>query len=1116
MSSVYNPEESKKFYRSLISHYRNTEILKNISGQLSSLPASSIYLKNFGHSASFFLVSALRFLHKKPLFIIANSQEEASYLRKDLLYLLEGSRIFFFPASHKRSDDFSKTENANIVRRTQFLDFISHYHEPDYIVITYPEALLEKVVTEKELKLHAYVLKQGEEIGMDFLEELLGSYDFERVPFVYEPGQFSVRGGIIDFFPFSEDYPVRLEFFDDILEEIRYFNPVSQLSDEKVKEIRIIPNIERTQMVEEKISFLELLPNDAVFLVQDERMLASSLRKAYSKAQKISEKGRNFSEPEEILTSLRTFNILFYEGIVSETKHTYDWQILPQPAYDKELKTFASELETLEKEGYSLFITGDYEKQLRRIARVLENYRHKDNGIFYVMPSLSYGFIDKYTKIALFTEHQLFRRYHTVKAKKQKEKKFKEALAIKDLSLLKPGDYVVHEQHGIGKFGGITRIKTGGSYQDAVRIFFQNEDILFVPVHSLHKIYKYNSDITKKPKLSKLGSKAWANKTAKIRRKVKELSFDIVKLYARRKLAKGFAFPKDDTRMHLLEASFYFDETEDQLKAIEEVKSDMEAETPMDRLVCGDVGFGKTEVAVRAAFKAFLGKKQVACLVPTTVLAMQHHRTFKERLAPFGVNVQVLTRLKDKKEQKEILKKLKNGEINVLIGTHRLLSKDVQFRDLGLLIIDEEQRFGVSHKEKLKLMRAHIDTLTLTATPIPRTLQLSLSGIRDISIIATPPPNRQPVETNIITYDEETIRDAIARELERGGQVLFVHNNISELDKYAVAIKELVPEAKIITTHGQMKPEELERRMGAFVEGKYNILVTTTIIESGLDMPNVNTLFVNDAHKRFGLSQLHQLRGRIGRSYRKAYCYFIAPPFGMMPADAEKRLKTLEEFSDLGSGFQIAMQDLDIRGGGDIFSAEQSGFVNEIGFEFYNKMLQDVIEELKAQMLSDTPIAEPPLKLKDVAIDLDFPIFIPSLYIEDTAERMHFYQQINEAESEEKIQAIQRELKDRFGKIPGQVLNLLDTSRIRLLSKCLKINRIVTRKGNLYFHFSPEFFNTETLKKIFIKLEKEEIPFVLSEKKGDIIVRIPKIKSMKEILMILEMLEKTLSKSTVL
>ncbi len=1118
MTHVYNPKESRKFYRSLVKHYRDNSVLRELSQELQNLPPKHIFLKNFQHSAAVFLVSAMRKLHKKPMFVLANSKEQAAYLRKDLNYLLEETKSFFFPASNKREDDFSKTENANIVKRTQFLDFLSKEHPPEYLVITYPEALLEKVVTVQELKLHSYFLKEGDDIGMNFLEELLENYDFERVPFVYEPGQFAVRGGIIDFFPFSEDYPVRLEFFDDLIEEIRYFNPISQLSHEKIKEIQIIPNIERTQMVQNKIPFLELLPNDAVFLVQDERVLRSALQKAYDKAKKIFPEDfqSRFSSPEEIMSSLRHFNTLFYEGTSGKTEAEYTWSITPQPTYDKELKLFAKELEKLHDEGYSLFITSDYEKQLRRIHRILENYLEKEIRVFCLMPSLSYGFIDNSLKIALFTDHQLFHRFHALHKKKSKEKSFKEALALKDLSSLKPGDYVVHEQHGIGKFGGITRIKTGNSYQDAIRIFFQNDDILFVPVHSLHKIYKYNSDITKKPKLSKLGSKVWANKTAKIRKKVKELSFDIVRLYAQRKLAKGFAFPKDNTQMHLLEASFYFDETEDQLKAIEEVKADMEAETPMDRLICGDVGFGKTEVAVRAAFKAFLAKKQVACLVPTTILAMQHFQTFSERLRQFGVRIEVLTRLKEKKEQREILKKLKAGEIDIIIGTHRLLSKDVHFHDLGLLIIDEEQRFGVAHKEKLKLLRANIDTLTLTATPIPRTLQLSLSGIRDISIIATPPPNRQPVQTKIITYDEEIIRDAITRELDRGGQVLFVHNNVSELDKYAVALKKLVPDAKIITTHGQMKPEELERRMGDFVQGKYDILVTTTIVESGLDMPNVNTLFVNEAHKRFGLSQLHQLRGRIGRSYRKAYCYFIAPPFGVMPPDAEKRLKTLEEFSELGSGFQIAMQDLDMRGGGDIFSAEQSGFMNEIGFEFYNKMLQDVIEELKAEMLSETPVRESPLKTRDIVIDLDFPIFIPSLYIEDTAERMHFYQEINEAESEEKIRALQRELKDRFGEIPVQVFNLLDAARIRILLKSLKIKKLATRRNTMFLYLSPEHFDVESIKKIVETLKKEEIPFGFSEKKEQIVLKVPRINSMKQILMILELLQETFSKTRIL
>jgi len=1078
--------------------------------------------------------------------VVCEDAEAAAYLHNTVESLTGALDLFYFPSSFKNKKNYRLLNSSHVMLRTEALTRLTAGRGTGKkLIITYPEALFEKVVLPSTLSGNIISLKAGDSIDLNGLLGTLVDKGFERTDFVYEPGQFALRGGILDIYSFGNEKPYRVELFGNDVDSIRIFDPETQMSERRLLQVNIIPNVDNRPDSGEKISLLEFLPENTVIWTQDwkftrerlviqEEELELYLRLAEGNAAAApaagsKPKGGRHSAGEEdedkmekavitrdefvtaadITAELARFHLVqFGPGATPDPgSFIIEFHTRPQPAFNRQFDLLIKDLKSWENKKYTLCLFAENPRQLERLRTIFEDL-HAEITFNPIPQSIHEGFIEEDLKIVCYTDHQIFQRYHKYKVKQAYNKN--KAITLRTLRELQPGDYVTHIDHGVGVYSGLQKIEVNGRLQEAVRIIYKDSDILYVNINSLHKISKYTGKEGSVPKVNKLGSDAWQRLKEKTKTRVKEIAFDLIRLYAQRKAEKGFAYSPDNYMQTELEASFIYEDTPDQSKATADVKKDMESPSPMDRLVCGDVGFGKTEVAIRAAFKACCDNKQVAVLVPTTILAFQHYKTFGDRLKDFPVQVDFINRFKSSKEKKDTLKQLEEGKINIIIGTHALLGKDVKFKDLGLLVIDEEQKFGVAHKEKIKTLRTHVDCLTLTATPIPRTLHFSLMGARDLSIINTPPPNRQPIQTELHGYNEDFIRDAIYYETERGGQVFFIYNRVLGLAEMSAIIQGLCPDLSIGYAHGQMEGNVLEDRILDFIDRKYDVLVCTNIVESGVDIPNVNTIIVNNAHQ-FGLSDLHQLRGRVGRSNRKAFCYLLAPSLATLPDDSRKRLQTLEQHSDLGSGFQIAMRDLDIRGAGNLLGGEQSGFMVEIGFEMYQKVLDEAIKELKRtefRELFKEEIAKQEDYVQDCTIDTDLEILIPDDYVESITERLSLYTRLDNCENEPELEALHTEMIDRFGPIPPQVDDLFDTVRIRKLAVTLGFEKLILKQEDLrcYFVDKPDspYFESETFKLILEYLQKHTNKAKLKQAGKHFLLVVDDIRSMTELLAFLK------------
>ncbi|WP_315500129.1 transcription-repair coupling factor [Capnocytophaga gingivalis] len=1054
---------------------------------------TSCFAENLvGSSLSFVLFDIFK-RTGQPLLFVGDDKEQAAYLLNDLELLLGQEQVLFFPSSYRRPYQTEETDNANVLLRAEVL---SQLQQGARVVVSYSEALFEKVLTRQQLDKNTLTLKRGEHLSLDTLNETLFEYQFQRVDFVSEPGEFSVRGGIVDVFSFSNDTPYRIEFFSDVVESIRTFDVETQLSLQQVSSVVIIPNIESKVAGEQRTSFLSLLPEETLIFVQDFELFAPKWEKMYQKAQEAfaALKGEiAHLPPEELFCNaqegLRDFAQRY---VVRVNPHNpqeivgkgVSFAMRPQPSFNKRFELLIEHFKEKYNEGYTNYICCVSAQQAQRFLDIFEEL-HQQVPCELLELSLSEGFTDTANKINCYTDHQILERYHKFNIRNGYAKK--QAITLKELHQLTIGDYVTHIDHGIGKYAGLQKIDIEGKKQEAIKLIYGDRDVLYVSIHSLHKISKYNGKDGAPPRLYKLGSSAWKALKQKTKARVKQIAFNLIQLYAKRREAVGYAFAPDSYLQKELEASFIYEDTPDQSKATLEVKQDMERARPMDRLVCGDVGFGKTEVAIRAAFKAVDNGKQVAVLVPTTILAFQHYQTFCERLKELPVRVEYLNRFRTAKEKNQVLADLASGKVDILIGTHQIVNEKVKYKDLGLLVIDEEQKFGVAVKDKLKTLRENIDVLTLTATPIPRTLQFSLMAARDLSVITTPPPNRYPIESQIISFNEEVIRDGIAYELQRGGQVFFIHNRVENIKEVAGMIQRLIPDAKIGIGHGQMEGKQLEEVMLAFINGDYDILVATTIIESGLDVPNANTIFIHNA-QHFGLSDLHQMRGRVGRSNKKAFCYFITPNLSELPEDSRKRMQAIAQFSDLGSGIHIAMKDLEIRGAGDLLGGEQSGFINDIGFDAYQKILQEAVAELKenefAELYADE--AQQLVYLTDTQLDSDFELLYPDNYINSITERLNLYNELSNLKNEEELSQYEYRLIDRFGALPPQARDLLNSVRIKWLATQMGIERLVMKQGKMLGYFiadqQSKFYQSGTFQRVLAFVQRNSDKCHLNEK----------------------------------
>lgn len=1021
---------------------------------------TNMHLKGLvGSSLSFVVTEAFK-KADKPFLLIFNDKEEAAFYLNDLEELISEKDVLFYPGSYRRPYQIEETDNANVLLRAEVLNRINS-RKKSAIIVTYPDALFEKVVTRKELERNTLKISVNDSLSIDFVNEMLFEYRFKRVDFVTEPGEFSLRGGIVDVFSFSHDEPYRIEFFGDDVDSIRTFDVETQLSTEQVKKISVIPNVANKFLEESRQSFLNYIAQKTVVFTKNNDLIFSRIDDFYHKAVeafnslssdiKHAEPQELFCDSELLKKQLLDFSLITFGTKSFASSETIEFNLAPQPSFNKQFDLLIENLNTNHEKGYTNYISCVSEQQAKRFHDIFDDVEQDVHYKTFVL-SLYQGFIDHDNKIVCYTDHQIFERYHKFHLKNGYAKK--QAITLKELTNLDVGDYVTHIDHGIGRFGGLQKIDVEGKKQEAIKLVYGERDILYLSIHSLHKITKFNGKDGKPPKIYKLGSKAWKTLKQKTKSRVKEIAFNLIKLYAKRKLEKGFQYQPDSYMQHELEASFIYEDTPDQITATADIKADMESERPMDRLVCGDVGFGKTEVAIRAAFKAVDNSKQVAILVPTTILAYQHYRTLTERLKDFPVTVDYLNRFRSAKQKRETLENLENGKVDILIGTHQIVNKNVKFKDLGLLVVDEEQKFGVAVKEKLKTLKDNVDVLTLTATPIPRTLQFSLMAARDLSVITTPPPNRYPIESHVIRFNEEIIRDAVSYEIQRGGQIFFIHNRIENIKEVAGMIQRLLPDAKIGIGHGQMEGRKLEQLMLAFMNGEFDVLVSTTIVESGLDVPNANTIFINNANN-FGLSDLHQMRGRVGRSNKKAFCYFITPEYSAMTNDARKRITALEQHTELGSGFNIAMKDLEIRGAGDLLGGEQSGFINEIGFDTYQKILNEAIDELKENEFKDLykDDGKERVFVKDITIDTDFELLFPDDYVNNIAERLNLYTELNELKTEEELSQFELRLVDRFGELPIQVVDLLNSVRIKWIATKLGFEKIVMKHNKCVGYF---------------------------------------------------------------
>ncbi len=1090
-------------------------------------PAVPVHLKGLtGSSAALFAAAVLPELHTVQLFILPD-MEEAAYFFNDLEAFATDVSVYFLPSSFKRHIRYGQEDASNKILRTEVLQRLSAGTRK-MVVVTWPEALAEMAVSRKTLVRNSVRLQQGEEMTLSLLEEELLAKGFRPVDFVTGPGEYALRGGIIDVFSYAAEYPYRFDFAGDYIESIRTFNIETQLSVEKVSQAVLLPDVNGMTEVTEKVSVLSLLPPSATLWMRDRTLIRDTIGRI-GELQSLEVPEEEEEEMEQPVVALmgpeefdrladRYARVEFGSTHAEKEARVLEFHVSLQPAFRKNFDLLAGRMTELAGLGYREYIVSNNPAQLERLREILASLA-PDLRYETCSRTLHEGFIDHDLLAVCFTDHQIFERYQKYRLDKNFTRR--ETLTIEELKALHPGDYVVHVDHGIGRFAGLEKIENNGRTQEVVKLVYKDNDILYVSIHSLHRISKYKGRDNVPPVIHKLGGKAWQNLKRKTRNRVKDIARELIALYAKRMEKPGFAYSPDTYLQQELEASFLYEDTPDQVMATRKVKEAMETAHPMDMLVCGDVGFGKTEVAIRAAFKAVADSRQVAVLVPTTILAMQHYRTFSERLKDFPATVDYISRLKRPAEQRETLRRLAEGKIDILIGTHRLISKDVKYKDLGLLIIDEEQKFGVAAKEKLKQMRAEVDTLTLTATPIPRTLQFSLMGARDLAIINTPPPNRHPIITELHSFNEHVIREGIEYELNRGGQVFFIHNRVDNIQKVAKKIGEIVPNISIGVAHGQMEGKDLEAVMLGFIGGEFDVLVATTIIESGLDIPNANTIFINNAH-HFGLSDLHQLRGRVGRSNKKAFCYLLAPPLTVVTPEARRRLRALAEFSELGSGFNIALQDLDIRGAGNLLGAEQSGFIADIGFETYQRILQEAMQELKEgefKELYEKEREEVPeeerLFVSDAQIDTDLAVMLPDDYVGSTTEKMKLYRQLNNLTEEEQLAAFERMLEDRFGPLPPPAQALTDVVRLRRLAMRLGMERIILKQDTFHAYFVSDrnspFYNSDLFRKILLFIQQQPLHVKLREKNDKLTMTVPRVKSIKEALRLLEKMERECS-----
>ncbi len=1045
----------------------------------------NLFVKGLSGSCAAMVIAALFLKEGKHFVCVLNDMEEAGYFYHDLMQLTANESIYFFPSAYRRAIKYGHIDSANEILRTEVLSILQN--PENFIIVTYPDALAEKVVARDVLKNNTLHIHKGEKLDNMFVADVLNNYGFERVDYVYEPGQYAIRGSILDVFSFSCEYPYRIDFFGDDIETIRTFDVESQLSKEMMEHIYIVPEIRGSG----NGSLLDSLPDDTLLVVNDLAWCKERISSIFSEEPMVGDED-SFSSIEAMQEKLvhwddfmnRTLTLRrlqFGSHVYGTPEVTLQFRTQPQPIYHKNFDLVSESFHKYLSNGYTLYILSDVEKQAARLHAIFED-RKEEIPFIAVNKTIHAGFADELLKVCFFTDHQLFDRFHKYNLKSDKARSGKITLSLKELNQFSVGDYVVHIDHGIGQFGGLVRTEVNGKTQEAIKLIYQNNDIIFVSIHALHKLSKYKGkDNAEPPKLNKLGTGAWEKIKERTKKKVKDIARDLILLYSKRKKEQGFAFSQDNFMQHELEASFIYEDTPDQMKATADVKADMESNRPMDRLICGDVGFGKTEVAIRAAFKAVADNKQVAVLVPTTVLAFQHYQTFCERLKDFPCNIDYVSRARTSSQIKQILKDLKDGKIDILIGTHRIVSKDVHFKDLGLLIVDEEQKFGVSVKEKLRQMKMNVDTLTMTATPIPRTLQFSLMGARDLSSITTPPPNRYPVQTEVERFNPDIIREAINFEMSRNGQVFFINNRVQNIYEVEALVHREVPDARVAVGHGQMDPNELEKIILDFVNYEYDVLIATSIVENGIDVPNANTIIINNA-QQFGLSDLHQLRGRVGRSNRKAFCYLLSPPLSTLSQEARRRLQAIENFSELGSGIHIAMQDLDIRGAGNMLGAEQSGFIADLGYEAYQKILEEAVDELKNEEFSDLYADLSGRKrdgsdfVRETYIESDLELCFPSTYIPSDSERISLYRELDGIEEERDIQAFESRLEDRFGQIPTKGLELIRVVRLRRMARHLGMEKVVMKKGqmSLYLVSNPDspYYQSEAFGRLLAYLQR--------------------------------------------
>ncbi len=1100
----------------LLKRYIESPQLRKLIPTLSSKENHQVRLKGCSGSMPAFIAAAVYKENTGTHLFVLPDKEEAAFFLNNIENLAGSNHTLFYPASYRRPYQIEETDNANILLRAEVLNRIRR--GGDLLIVTFPEAINEKVVTKKNLASHTMDIRLEDPLSMDFLMEFLQEYEFEHSDFVYEAGQFAIRGGIIDIYSYAHELPFRIELDGDKVESIRTFNPTDQLKVDQMNHVTLIPNVQKNLLRESRESFFDFIPKETKLWFSDLRDSIDFIDRNYEKTQELYSNSDSlllhlkpeelFDTKLEILGKLNQFTVIeFGNRFYFNSTLELEFKTSPQPSFNKNFPLLIEDLQSNKQKGYDNLIFADAAKQIERLYAIFADIG-KDVSMNPILMSIHEGFQDHDLKIMCYTDHQIFNRYHRFKLKQQYSKS--EALTLKELYSLKPGDFVTHIDHGVGRFAGLEIIDVNGKTQEAVRLVYRDNDILYVSIHSLHRITRYTGKEGKEPSLNKLGSNTWSTLKQKTKKKVKDIAKDLIALYAKRKAQQGFAFTPDTYLQTELEASFIYEDTPDQEKATVDFKKDMEKPFPMDRLICGDVGFGKTEIAIRAAFKAVTDGKQVAVLVPTTILALQHYNTFVDRLKEMPCTVDYINRFKTSKQQKLSLEKLEAGKIDIIIGTHRLLGKDIKFQDLGLMIIDEEQKFGVAAKEKLKQIRINVDTLTLTATPIPRTLQFSLMGARDLSIITTPPPNRVPVTTELHIFSEETIRDAIMFELERGGQVFFVHNRVQDIHDIAGLIKRLVPDARIAVGHGQMDGPQLEDTLLGFIDGDFDVLVATTIIESGLDIPNANTIIIQNAH-HFGLSDLHQMRGRVGRSNRKAFCYLLSPPVSLLTSEARQRLRAIEEFSDLGSGFNIAMRDLDIRGAGNLLGGEQSGFISEIGYEMYHKILDEAIRELKESDFKDLFADEAPgAFVQDCQIDTDMEILIPNDYVNNITERLSLYRELDSLENEKELLYFEESLKDRFGPVPFQVEELMETIRLRWKAKEIGIEKFILKNQKLiaYFVADPNsaYYQSDRFSSVLKFVQSNSGSCKLKEEKGRLSIRFNDVKKIGKARQLIEQL----------